>query len=361
MKKLVSLIIAIGFAFMPSMAIAAQSSRDITTELTSIADKFSVDGVVISDSETSELSQKTQDGARVTLSSSFQTEAGKTAITLSPADSTTKLTATEDGTLLGAVEADTRYLPRSQFGNMQIIARTYSATETSLISYNIGLQGAAHLIELGTGDYQIMSADEEYLGTLERPWAIDSNGTLLETNFELTHGLLEQTINVDENTAYPVTSDPSWTYSVDLGIHSEAAVISYYSYRSPAYVTNLLKKCFNCYFPNSGAPVTYPYVGQYMPLKIQEPMFYWAYKDAPVSVTTVYTYGWRFIALPGHVDGADSTISFVWYQDSNLRLHLSVVARVMNPDPCGTGALLCQPLYVQVATGWWQKLFNNVT
>jgi hypothetical protein len=47
-----------------------------------------------------------------------------------------------------------------------------------------------------------------------------------------------------------------------------------------------------------------------------------------VRVSAVTDTGFNFIALPGHFDGADSTVSFRFYNDASGWLHISVVALI---------------------------------
>lgn len=241
---------------------------------------------------------------------------------------------------------------------MQIVAQTENAESTSRIEYLTSLTGTAYLQDVPNVGIQILADDGRYLGTLAKPWAFDHDNKPLKTWFTLDAGTLVQHINVNKATSYPVLSDPNWSYALDIWYND---VLVHSTTKSPNTVTAMLKSCFNCYFPVVGAPVYYPYVGQTMALKIARPLPPFDLMPAPVRVSDVYRYGWRFVALPGHVDGAGLTIQFVWYSDSNKLLHLSVAASIVNPDPCGTTSIVCQIAYPIVAQATWQKLFNNVT
>lgn len=245
----------------------------------------------------------------------------------------------------------------------RLVAQSFTPSTTNEITYDTNFDVDTHLVLVENVGLQILANDGSYLGTLSAPWAFDSKGRSLKTWFTLSNSQLTQHILIDKQVSYPVTSDPNWSYTFDTMLNTSLGATGMrVSYRSPAYATNLLKSCFNCYFPISGAPRTYPYVGQTMPLQIQLPIISFVTKPAPVKVSAVYVHGWQFIALPGHVDWVGSTITFQWYADFNGRLHLSVVGSIANPNPCGFGLDdACHVTYPIIAAGSWAQLFNNVT
>lgn len=246
--------------------------------------------------------------------------------------------------------------------SMRIISQTFSKISSRHVDYKTNLPRDAYLISVPDLGFQILAKDGTYFGTLANPWAFDARKVPLSTSFSLENGLLRQTIAVTDGTSYPVTSDPSWTYGYDIThIVDESTQSVRQSKRNPIQVTAKLKTCFNCYFPISGAPITYPYVGQTMPLVIQNPYLFWVAMPAPVVVSSVATNGWTFTAKAGHVDGAGSKISFLWYSDVYGFLHLLVQGSIVNPDPCGLTALVCQSIYPSEARKSWYKLFTNVT
>jgi hypothetical protein len=242
-------------------------------------------------------------------------------------------------------------------GSMRIVSLTYSKESTSSIEYKTSLPKDAYLLNVPNVGNQILTPDGTYYGTLSMPWAFDATKKRLSTSFSLVDGALIQRIVVTNETTYPVISDPNWTYSLDYWVNDKHSAVST---KTPNTVTAMLKSCFSCFFPIQGAPMIYPYVGQTMQLKIARPLPPFDTLPAPVKVSAVYQYGWKFTALPGHVDGAGSTIQFNWYSDAFGFLHLSVAASVVNPDPCGLW-IACQPAYIAMARITWQGLFNNVT
>ena len=53
---------------------------------------------------------------------------------------------------------------------------------------------------------------EQQVAEIGAPWAVDANGDVLETHYELTADGIRQVIETDENTAFPVTADPWWSW-----------------------------------------------------------------------------------------------------------------------------------------------------
>ena len=47
---------------------------------------------------------------------------------------------------------------------------------------------------------------------VQQPWAFDSNGTAVETHYEIQGGTLVQEVYTDDFTVYPVIADPTITF-----------------------------------------------------------------------------------------------------------------------------------------------------
>jgi hypothetical protein len=304
------------------------------------------------------LEHKLSQGSNITVSSHFRSTDGKDhSLEVSPnyasADSR------NTSALSSSITADKSrlFVASTTQNTMRIITQTFSKESTSSIEFKTNLPKDAYLLNVPNVGIQILTSDGTYCGTLETPWAFDAHKQRLASSFSLVDGMLVQKIFVRNDTAYPVLSDPNWTYSLDFWINTANSSVSS---KTPNMATAILKSCFSCYFPIQGAPAIYPFVGQTMPLKAVRPLPPFDTLPAPVRVSAVYQFGWKFTALPGHVDGAGSTIQFNWYSDAAGLLHLAVAASVVNPDPCGLW-IACQPAYIAMATITWQGLFNNVT
>ncbi|MFC3686752.1 hypothetical protein [Aquipuribacter hungaricus] len=51
--------------------------------------------------------------------------------------------------------------------------------------------------------------DNELVGTIEAPWAVDANGVAVPTHYEVRGPKLIQVVETDANTAFPVVADPT--------------------------------------------------------------------------------------------------------------------------------------------------------
>jgi hypothetical protein len=292
----------------------------------------------------------------------FKTQRGRLqSLKLFPKKTLAKIKLGMNFALASSTDASSIYLANASSSGMRFIARTRDASSSSSITYVTNLDRDSYLLKSPVDGYLILNGDGEYLGNLGQPWAIDASGRRLSTTLRLQNSLLVQDIKIDSGVTYPVTSDPNWSYSLDYTYiaDSNGMTVSR-SKRTPDQATSKLQSCFNCYFPITGAPKTYPYVGQSMPLRIELPLVPMASLPAPVVVSAVSQNGWTFTATNGHVDGAGSKIWFLWYSDAEGYLHLNVLASIVNPDPCGLGTSVCQSIYPIAAGASWSRLFANV-
>jgi hypothetical protein len=192
--------------------------------------------------------------------------------------------------------------------------------------YTFDLPEGSYPTELPTGETLLSTAEHHYIGSLQAPWARDATGADLATSYTWEGTTLTQHVTLTPTTAYPVLLDPLWLYSYDYSTSSTGWSVNYPKATDLA-VNKLLRGCFNCYFPIFGAPRSYPYDGQVLPLSITP--FTWTATMAPVKVRTANGGALQFVALPRHFDGEGSTITFSWYNDPSGYIHLYVHAMVM--------------------------------
>ncbi len=259
----------------------------------------------------------------------------------------------------------------AEANTFSLVTVTQVATPKLAVRFDLKSDLPVTGTELGNGRLSLNDSNGVYLGTLDEPWAVDADGTRLSTHFELQSNKLVQIVETSGDVTFPVTSDPSWSYSLDLSWKYSLQQSTY----SASYVTSRLKTCFNCYFPVYGAPPTYPYVNQTMPLRIRD---FWNNPTihAQVKVSDTYNYGWVFTATSDHIDDAGSTIGFSWYRDPTLHLHLQIDASIVNPSPmtkvlngslgsfmCSLAWALpsCNSVYIFKATNTWIDFFDAVT
>ncbi|MFJ7914183.1 MULTISPECIES: hypothetical protein [unclassified Lysinibacillus] len=75
--------------------------------------------------------------------------------------------------------------------------------------------------ELDTEEVFIVDENNIVQSVFGKAWAVDANGADVPTNYEVVDNTLIQTVNFNENTAFPVLADPDW---VAIGACSAALV-----------------------------------------------------------------------------------------------------------------------------------------
>jgi RHS repeat-associated protein len=153
----------------------------------------------------------------------------------------------------------------------------------------------------------------------------------------------------------------AWSYSFDLRYvercMGRGCRATPYASDDGYKAMRLLRECFNCYFPISGAPRSYPRNGQVLNLNASPISL--VKVSAPVRAYTMAgpaLYSFYFLAQPGHFDGAGSEIRFRFYRSVTGRLVLAVRAYVVN-DFTPVGNFLNR----EGAVLKWQAFINNVS
>lgn len=180
----------------------------------------------------------------------------------------------------------------------RIVNVLMDSSSKTTFEFRVNLPDAAKL-ELIDGTVQVILGNE-VLGSLKQPWAFDSAGSQLSTHFSVIGNVIYQHIRTESSTVFPVVADPYWGY-----VYSYALAVS------PETAWNKLHKCFNCYFPVSGAPSIFPTRNQLLPLKVWILSGFFNMECRMGQVTTsVGSYSWQFNATSNHVDGLGSNIIF---------------------------------------------------
>ncbi|SDW74203.1 hypothetical protein SAMN05421504_1011392 [Amycolatopsis xylanica] len=122
---------------------------------------------------------------------------------------------------------------------------------------------------------------------------------------------------------------PRDLYTVDFPVQDRGLPL----YVGADVVLKELERCFNCSFPIDGAPAHFPAEGEHLPLSAC--VLPGICMDAPVKSYKLMENGQfkglRFVAEPGHFDGAGSTIEFRFGNDASGKLVLNVQAKVVDP------------------------------
>jgi hypothetical protein len=64
--------------------------------------------------------------------------------------------------------------------------------------------------ELNTGEILVQDGTGDFIGAFDIPWARDANGRPVQTNYRIEGNTIVQTVEFDEETAFPVIADPWW-------------------------------------------------------------------------------------------------------------------------------------------------------
>lgn len=166
----------------------------------------------------------------------------------------------------------------------------------------------------------IQGTDEsQQYGVIEKPVGIDATGKEVELSTTVSGSKISYTVADPQKAVFPVATAAAWSYTVAY-TWKDVGWPAYVSFKKAAAA---LKKCFNCSFPLKGAPKAFPVKGQKINLSVM------GFK-APVQVTKASKspLTWTFKTLPGHFDGAGSTIQFNLFSGRNNEFALGVTAKV---------------------------------
>ncbi|XBH21938.1 hypothetical protein V5R04_01545 [Jonesiaceae bacterium BS-20] len=141
----------------------------------------------------------------------------------------------------------------------------------------------------------------------------------MPTSFTWNENTLTQHVDLSNpNISFPVVADPAWTYSYKFPTGS----------KNSQQARALLKKCFNCYFPVTGAPKAFPTAGQKLPLKVGVLNFECTF-DKEVYNSLHMWIGFKFKATKNHIDQLGSYVNFT-FQPVGGANHLLISAYVVN-------------------------------
>lgn len=232
---------------------------------------------------------------------------------------------------------------------LAVITVDLEGTARVPLEYEISGVSDPYLVGLPGGGFVVLDANDEYVIDLAAPWAVDAKGKSLETEYVLENNVLTQSVRYANDTAFPVVSDPKWSYAYDTASFN---LVTGKEKASPARVLKELRRCFNCSFPVGGAPKSFPALNQRIDLTAS---FLWITQPAPVRVSTIASNGFTFTALGGHFDGAGSTIAFTFYNDRSGWLHLKINATVVKDQGAAANAA-----NAAVAKSKWDSFLANL-
>lgn len=210
-------------------------------------------------------------------------------------------------------------------GGYRVISSTLDASGPTSFDYSLEVPADAEIHQ--DGSLLFIESAATTFAVLELPWAKDALGQDVPTWYTLVEGVLTQHLDLDGVTAYPVLADPTWTYSYKFPTN-----------KTSTRVEQLLRSCFNCYFPVAGAPRAFPTQGQLLPLTVGGIGNFECRMGGTAKVTgSLFQYS--FIATQNHVDGAGSTITFSFRSDKYLYVSASIMNQLLNNSLYRGGAI----------------------
>lgn len=287
--KLLALIVTIG-VLSPSAEVFAQGSTNSTIEL--------LDQVVPNiASETGSETEISISELETSHSALISDEVGQNAQRKTSLEILSVATAQKLGsglTSLRSIDDNNQFVVQPLVEGFRILNIIPDEKAIHRFSFRIHAPSGTKLVE-SLGSIRLELGDE-ILGIIRAPWAVDSNGTSVETHFDVQGFTVTQTIERSSDSVYPVIADPNWGYA-----------FTYSQTNSPATSWNALHGCFNCYFPVSGAPTKWPSYGTILNLTSAGMNM-----QCMMSFVTTGTnlYRWKFNATSAHVDGYGSYITF---------------------------------------------------
>ncbi|MFF8659737.1 hypothetical protein [Streptomyces huasconensis] len=95
-------------------------------------------------------------------------------------------------------------------GGIRALAVLKDATAPREQRYDIDLPDGSRLVKLNNGAVAALGADGAVVGGFDAPWAKDTNGRPVPTQYRIEGDTLIQTVETTPTTAFPVVADPWW-------------------------------------------------------------------------------------------------------------------------------------------------------
>ena len=81
--------------------------------------------------------------------------------------------------------------------------------------FEVDLPSGYKLSEDGNDGIEILNSDNDVVGTMSAPWAVDANGNEIDTVYKLRGDKLVQTLS-HQGAEYPVVADPNFSFGVGI-------------------------------------------------------------------------------------------------------------------------------------------------
>ena len=201
-------------------------------------------------------------------------------------------------------------------GGYRVISSTLNSDGPNSFDYTLDVAADAQIHQ--DGSLLFIETSQETSAVLEMPWAKDAAGGNVPTWYTLNQGVLTQHLNLEGVSAYPVLADPAWTYSYRFPTN-----------KTSTRIEQLLRSCFNCYFPVPGAPRAFPTQSQLLPLRVAL-IGNFECRMGGIAKVNGSLFQYSFLATRNHDDGEGSTITFSFRSDQYLYVSASVMNQFAN-------------------------------
>lgn len=104
------------------------------------------------------------------------------------------------------------YVAATDSTGISVLIEIASRTSSHEHQFDIGLPAGARLFMSEDGSIDVLGDDRYSIGTFEAPWAIDANGNMIPTWYNIEGDTITQVVESNNSTVYPVIADPKFTW-----------------------------------------------------------------------------------------------------------------------------------------------------
>ncbi|MFT4157461.1 MAG: DUF2599 domain-containing protein [Microbacterium sp.] len=94
-------------------------------------------------------------------------------------------------------------------GTLQITTVIDGPTAPTRYAYPITLPAGGQLVDAGDGYFAILDSEGLPAAMIEPAWALDANGEVVDTHYEIAGNELVQIVNHGDGDSYPIVADPA--------------------------------------------------------------------------------------------------------------------------------------------------------
>lgn len=182
--------------------------------------------------------------------------------------------------------------------------------EPTAPALDLDIPASAELTENPEG--YLLENDEGTVAAFTDITATDAQGQDVEAWYTWKDGVLHQEFDHGQVSEYPVSVSSGWSYSYT------------FSYGKTKYqASSMVRGCFNCYFPISGAPRNYPSSGQLLPLRVAVIGNFECRMGLTQLPDSNHSFFFNFRTTSNHLYGTGHTVNFSFGDRSVLTVYAS--------------------------------------